>query len=111
MIPKLVSRRWTFPRTGTLLLACVLWSGQPASAADTQRGANLYARHCAICHGVNGMPAMPGAPNFRRVESLMRPDAQLAGVIRSGRAGMPGYFGVLAERDIGDLVAFLRTLS
>jgi cytochrome c6 len=31
--------------------------------------------------------------------------------IRSGKGAMPGYFGVLREREILDVVAYLRTLS
>ena len=54
---------------------------------------------------------MPGTPNFRRLESLMKPDMQLLTVIRNGKGVMPGYFGVLRDREILDVVAYLRTLS
>ncbi len=85
--------------------------GGAACAADIQRGGTLYALHCAVCHGTNGTPVMPGAPNFRRMEGLMRPDMQLMTAIRNGKGAMPGYFGVLRDREILDVVAFLRTLS
>lgn len=80
-------------------------------AADIQRGRSLYSTHCAICHGESGSPVMPGAPNFRRMESLMRPDMQLMASIRNGKGAMPGYFGILREREILDVIAHLRTLS
>ena len=54
---------------------------------------------------------MPGAPNFRRMESLMRPDMQLLAAIRNGKGAMPAYFGVLREREILDVIAFMRTLN
>lgn len=82
-----------------------------AGAADIQRGRALYSTHCAICHGESGSPVMPGAPDFRRMESLMRPDMQLMTAIRNGKGAMPGYFGILREREILDVVAHLRTLS
>lgn len=90
------------------LLAAV---GGTASAADIQRGRTLYSTHCAICHGETGSPVMAGAPNFRRMESLMRPDMQLMAAIRNGKGAMPGYFGILREREILDVIAHLRTLS
>jgi cytochrome c6 len=96
-----------FPIVGIAL--AVLAIG--AQAADTAKGAQAYTTHCAVCHGANGTPAMPGAPNFRRLESLMRPDMQLLNAIRNGKGAMPAYFGVLRDREILDVIAFLRTLS
>lgn len=89
-----------------MLAACAV-----AQAADVQRGGASYSTHCAVCHGANGSPVMPGAPDFRRVESLMRPDIQLLVAIRNGKGAMPAYFGVLRDRDILDVIAYLRTLS
>ena len=94
-----------------LLLALAALAGGNAEAADVARGRSTYTTHCAICHGADGTPTMPGAPNFRRMESLMRPDMQLLVAIRQGKGTMPGFFGVLRDRDILDVVAYLRTLS
>lgn len=111
MIPKLTLCPGAFPRTGILLAALLGLSGGSSFAADINKGGTLYATHCAACHGASGNPVMPGAPNFRRMESLMKPDMQLLTVIRAGKGVMPGYFGVLRDREILDVVAFLRTLS
>lgn len=111
MISKLARPGGHFPRLGIWLgVATAFWTG-PAGAADVQRGNSLYSTHCAVCHGSNGTPVIPGAPNFRRMEGLMRPDMQLMTAIRSGKGAMPGYFGVLRDREILDVVAYLRTLS
>jgi cytochrome c6 len=96
-----------FPIVGIAL--AVLATG--AQAADIAKGAQAYATHCAMCHGANGTPVMPGTPNFRRLESLMRPDMQLLTAIRTGKGAMPAYFGVLRDREILDVIAYLRTLS
>ena len=100
-----------FPRSGNWVAAALVLAAAGAGAADTQRGRTLYATHCAVCHGENGTPVMPGTPNFRRMETLMRPDMQLMTAIRTGKGAMPGYFGILREREILDVVAYLRTLS
>lgn len=100
-----------FPRLGMSLSAVFLLATGSASAADIQRGGTLYSTHCAVCHGANGTPVLPGAPNFRRMDGLMRPDMQLMTSIRNGKGAMPGYFGVLRDREILDVIAYLRTLS
>lgn len=94
-----------------LLATFLAFAAASAGAADINKGGTLYATHCAACHGASGTPVMPGTPNFRRMESLMKPDMQLLTVIRNGKGVMPGYFGVLRDREILDVVAYLRTLS
>ena len=111
MISNLASIARAFPRSGTALFGAFLLGAGSAYAADVQRGGTIYATHCSVCHGSSGAPVMPGAPNFRRMESLMRPDMQLMTAIRNGKGAMPGYFGVLREREIFDVIAYLRTLS
>jgi len=70
----------------------------------------VYDRYCASCHGAAGISVMPNAPNFARGERLMQPDAGLMAAIRGGRNAMPAFAGVLSDREILDVVAFLRTL-
>lgn len=117
MIPTLASVARAFPRLGigrAIGLSAALTFAltvAPAAAADIQRGASLYATHCAACHGVGGTPVMAGAPNFRRIESLLRPDTQLLASVRAGKGAMPAYFGILRDREILDVIAYLRTLS
>lgn len=82
----------------------------PAHAADIVRGQSLYQAHCAMCHGRGGMPAMPGAPSLSRPEVMMRSDAALLTVLRNGRGAMPGFRGMLQDRDLLDVIAYARTL-
>ena len=81
-----------------------------AWAADPQRGGDLYAHHCAGCHGARGRPELAGAPDFTRPGALMKSDLAIAATLRQGRGAMPAYGGLLRERDLLDLVAHLRTL-
>ena len=91
-----------------LLAACVL--AVPATAADALRGSDLYRSHCAHCHGPSGKPVLPGAPDFKQPTALLKPDTALLALIREGRGAMPGYAGLLRDREILDLVSHLRTL-
>jgi cytochrome c6 len=79
-------------------------------AADTNKGAEIYAKHCATCHGVSGISVMPDAPNFAKNEGLMSPDRALLITIQSGKVAMPAYRGVLSDQDILNVIAYLRTL-
>lgn len=93
-----------------LLLAAALAAAPAAQGADVIKGSQIYRMHCAACHGTSGQNSLPNAPSFARGERLMQPDIQLLGLIRSGRGAMPGYFGILNDRDLLDVIAYLRTL-
>lgn len=95
-----------------LLASFLLLFGSGLShAADTNKGAELYAMHCATCHGVSGISIMPGAPNFSQSEGLMSPDGALLISIKGGKVAMPAYRGVLSDQDILNVIAYLRTLN
>jgi cytochrome c6 len=111
VIPKLAESRTAFPRSGIAAAFLLAALCGPVAAADITKGGSLYAQHCAVCHGANGTPVVPGTPNFRRMETLVRPDAQIATAIRNGKGGMPAFFGILRDREILDVIAYLRTLS
>lgn len=81
-----------------------------AWAADTQNGAKLYAQHCASCHGANGKSTVPGVPDFSRSNALFRSDGALFASIKAGKGAMPGFLGILRERDLFDVIAYLRTM-
>ena len=89
----------------TLLLVCGASQG-----ADINKGRQLYAANCAICHGPTGRSVMPNAPNFDRGDALLRPDFTLLASIRAGKNAMPAFQGILADREIMDVIAYVRTL-
>ena len=94
----------------TILLA-MLCLANPSQAADINQGRELFIANCAGCHGQRGEGLLPGTPNFRQGNLLMRPDAVLVEGIRTGRNTMPGFRGVLTDRQLLDVVAYLRTLQ
>lgn len=106
---KTISPRKLVLMFGAFLVTCLY--AQLSSAADTIKGGEIYAAHCSACHGSNGVPVMPDAPNFARSERLMRPDVFVAAAIRDGKNAMPSYQGVLSDSEILDVVVYLRTLE
>jgi cytochrome c6 len=93
--------------------ACVgLFNAFPSvsCAADVANGQKLYTAHCAGCHGSNGISVMPQAPNLARFETATQPDQDLIDMIRSGSDKMPPYLGILNDKQILDVVSYLRTL-
>lgn len=85
-------------------------------AADLARGQRLYNMHCASCHGVNGMPVVPNAPNFAMRERLAVPDVELSQTLmngmnmRTGRSHMPPYIGLLKEQEMMDVLQYIRLI-
>lgn len=92
-------------------ICATLWFAGDASAADVFRGGELYRRHCAQCHGDDGRPVMPTAPDFTRRERLLQPDPVLLQTLRAGKGAMPAYQGLMRDRDLLDVIAYLRTLQ
>lgn len=84
--------------------------GSSAYAADSFKGQKIYATNCAVCHGPTGRAVMPGAPNFYRGEGILKPDFTLLATIRSGKNAMPAFQGILSDRDIMDVISYVRTL-
>lgn len=81
-----------------------------AFGADVMKGGQIYRMHCASCHGASGISTMPNAPSFARGERMMQPDPMLLGSIKKGRGAMPGFFGVLSDRDALDVIAYMRSM-
>jgi len=100
----------------------------PTGQGDAVAGAALYVRYgCINCHGPNGLGGVPNpaAPDgtipvlsgqaFRK---QFNTDAKLAAVIRSGSVigrapivSMPHWGGILSNRQIAQLIAYLKTLK
>lgn len=96
----------------TLLVAALAASfSSSLHAADIFKGQKLYQQNCAACHGLAGRSVMPNAPNFAHREGILKPDLTLLASIRSGRNAMPAFQGILTDRDIMDVIAYVRTLN
>lgn len=97
----------------------------PDAGYNVREGRALFQHYCSICHGAEGhgdgfnaynldpKPRDLGAADFQ----AKRSDEELAAAIRSGggasglSASMPPWGRSLGERQIRNLVLYLRTLS
>lgn len=108
--------------------AARLAAGQPVASGPPSAslpGKAVYEKHCATCHGPTGAADGPGAaalpikPPPLTDGRLLNPltDDFLATIVRDGAAAvglapqMPGFGRLLTEREIRDVVAYVRTLA
>jgi mono/diheme cytochrome c family protein len=126
--------RQALPCFGAALLAvataALTWptAGRGDTAQQLARGRDLYATHCASCHGGNleGQPnwqtplpdgRMPAPPLDASGHAPHHGDPQLFRVVKEGMeavnpgrpSDMPAFAGVLSDDDIRAIIAFLKT--
>ena len=104
--------------------------GQGAAAADDDpgegRGARLYGRYCATCHGARGDGLGPSAPflwppprDFRTAqfkfagapEGALPLDEELARIVRGGLDGTAMQPWDLADDELADVLARVKSFS
>ncbi|HLC41451.1 MAG TPA: c-type cytochrome, partial [Methylomirabilota bacterium] len=108
-----------------LLALASISSSKTAIDPSVQRGQQMFAKHCAICHGPlgkgdgavgNAMPVKPADLTDGRLMNPL-PDHALAKIIGEGGQAvglsplMPGWKPFLTPREIQDLIAHIRTLA
>lgn len=99
-------------RTTAIALACVVSSAASATAqTGFGEGGAIYDTHCASCHGLDGVPNLPGTPDFSRGESLLKSDAELIDSIRYGISSMPGFDHAIDREGLLDVVFYIRMLQ
>jgi cytochrome c oxidase cbb3-type subunit 3 len=108
------------------------WSGNPAPVfpvgnikGDARRGAALYQKNCAACHGANGEGGHGTGVTFSRKRDLpiiapalnnsgyltAASDQQIRTTLIKGRQGTPMVSFLdhgMSEQDIDDVVSFIR---
>jgi len=120
--------RWLRRRFQLLLLAPVIvvlgFAACNAKASKAQRpltaqelrGRDVFAANCAVCHNAYKQEPLQGPPlvgMFSRQalpSGLPATDEHVRNTIVSGRRNMPPFNGVLDDKQIDDLLAFLHTL-
>jgi cytochrome c6 len=109
--PEIVAKDETQPRTEAAGAApyAAASSGEAAAPAGAADGKAVFTDNCGTCHtlsdaGTSGIagPALDGA-------SL---DAEtVAGIVRSGRGGMPAFRDTLSAADIEAVAAYVAETS
>lgn len=96
-------------------------AAEPAPPSPTQqRGARLYAEHCADCHGKQGEGRRPAAPALAGNRALTMASSvnPIRTVLYGGYApgtagnpqpfGMPPYYATLSDDEVADILSFAR---
>ena len=84
--------------------------------AEEQRGHDLFIANCAICHNAYKKEPLQGPPLvgvFRKQElpsGMPATDQHVHDAILLGRRNMPPFNGILDEKQVDELIAFLHTL-
>lgn len=93
-----------------LVLFIMLCMPVQLMAASTVEGQQHYQRNCVTCHGTNGNSMMANAPSFKQGQGLFKSDFALVDHLKRGKNACPSFMGILREREMFDVVAYIRTL-
>lgn len=98
------------------LFATGLGGCQQAPKTRESRGASLFARVCAGCHGFTGRDGIragyrvpPRDLTDPKLYATLT-DAQIKDVIRNGKGQMPPFGRALTAQDLDDLLVHLHSL-
>jgi mono/diheme cytochrome c family protein len=108
-------------RLPVLALATMLaaaWAAT-AEAVDLANGKKVYADKCLRCHGASGKGDGPVAETLStkladytdKKKMAGFTDAQLKKVTLEGKQPMPAYKGKIRDKDLDDVVAYIRTFA
>lgn len=101
----------------------------PRNRELVAQGQGIYQQHCATCHGADGegqpdwqqrLPngRMPAPPHDSSGHTWHHPDPQLFLMVKKGVAAlappgyqsdMPGYGGILSDREIFAVLAYIKS--
>mgnify|MGYP000002568117 FL=1 len=100
---------WGLVLTTSLLLACN--ESDPSvesSSSSVPSGEELYALHCATCHGESGDLGVSGSKNLKTTALSM---SEINYIIKTGKNAMPSFRGVLgSESHIDSVSRYVTTL-
>jgi mono/diheme cytochrome c family protein len=102
----------------------------PRDAARVAIGANVYAQHCAACHGarLEGQPdwrqrkadgRLPAPPHDESGHTWHHPDSVLFAITKNGlvppyappgyASDMPAYAGILKDEEVWAVLAYIKS--
>ncbi len=84
-------------------------------AAHPAKGKTLFIKYCAGCHGAQGNGdgyklLGPDPANLTAPTTQNKSDSTLLATIHEGKPNMPSWKGLLSDRDIRSVLAYIRTL-
>jgi mono/diheme cytochrome c family protein len=98
--------------------AAKLLNPLPRSASVLNQGRQVFANHCAVCHGIlgEGMPTLTAAygakpANLVSQQMIDLSDGEIHHVIRMGKNAMPSYSADLDDDEQWAVVHYVRVLQ
>ena len=112
-------------RIATSVALLVLFAAAAASAQDKEEGKKLYTTYCSSCHGESGkgdgpaaasLPVKPANHTDGNVMNKMSDKTLMEIISKGGQAGgksafMPAWGGALRDKQVADIVAYLRSIA
>jgi cytochrome c oxidase cbb3-type subunit 3 len=90
------------------LAAPAAFAGDDKALANASHGKQLFAEHCALCHGANAEGAV--GPSLKDEAKRKKPEQIRAQIMNPEPPMAKLYPSVLSEKDVDDLVAFVVKL-
>lgn len=86
------------------------------AAADETAGKSVYMSKCSICHGPDGRGNTAIGKNlkikdFHSPEVQSMSEADMKAIVTNGKNKMPSFKGKLIEKQIDDVVDYVRDLG
>ncbi len=109
----------SFACFATLLLVASAAVFAPAFGVDLVNGKRVYVDKCLKCHGEKGRGDGPKAEDLEKkpadytdkAKMSKFTDADLKKVVKEGKSPMPAYGTKLNDKEIEDVIAFVRTFG
>jgi mono/diheme cytochrome c family protein len=87
----------------------------PAASPSTQdnpqslvlAGTSYFNTSCSSCHGVGGVGG-GGAPSLQNEDWS---DAKIVNIVQHGKGPMPPFAGTYNDKQISEIIAYIRTLN
>ncbi len=112
-------------RIAVLMALMVFSAAGPASAQDKEEGKKFYVTYCSSCHGDSGkgdgpasasLPVKPANHTDGNVMNKMSDKTLMDIISKGGQAAgksafMPAWGASLREKQIADIVAYLRSIA
>ena len=101
--PEIVRTEYDMPEVAT----------PPSLPEDALAGWKLFVQRCALCHDPLGQPSYPESfgPQLSRATVRLLGEDTVRDVIMVGSARMPGWQYTLSQEQIGEVIAYLNTVT
>lgn len=93
------------------------YANVPIDEASAARGKSVYEENCLVCHGAQGRgdgaiaASLKVAPADLRAHAFHHDETYLIALLTRGGATMPAFGAKLSGAQMGDVIAYMRTLA